>query len=387
MSAPGGGSREWLETHLEWFDPRVWNELLPARPFAAGPLLELLLLCDQVPGLAVTGPALDLAGRLTAAPEFRAGLYRGDAHFTYHVWLLVLMDRLGAPRPELLSAAQALLGSGVRPALDGVAALELKYVTDLGGLANPCLPPAHRLYRRWRDGQHLDPFRLTGNECYALTHAVFYATAFGRAPLPPDPRLARTTRLLLAAHLADDDLDLGAELFHAALLSGGPDGLGPARHRLSTAARPDGAVAGPLHDPALLARLTGRKADAYVFGTCYHTTIVTELALAAPGAPAARGPADGAPAPDLPEALVIALRHNDLSQTAALLQAAAQDGRQDPVITAAANRLRAQRQPDGSFGIPADSTLTAACLAALDAYGENRPARDGTAWSATHETC
>ncbi|MGW3991860.1 DUF6895 family protein [Amycolatopsis sp. NPDC004772] len=359
MSAP-----EWLEAHLEWFDPRVWNEQLPARPFPAGPLLELLLLCERVPGLAVTGPALELADRLTSAPEFRAGLYRGDAHFTYHVWVLVLMHRLGVPRPRLLSAAQALLDSGIRPTLDGVAALELRYVTDLGGLANPGLPPVSELYDRWRAGQHFDPFRLTANECYALTHAVFYATAFGDASLPEAPEPARTARLLLAACLADDDLDLGAELFHAALLAGGPDALGPARHRLATAAREDGAVAGPVHDPAVLARLTGRKAEAYLFGTCYHTTIVTELALAAPwsGPPEPRG-VEMEPA----EELVIALRRNDLGRTARVLQQAADSGRRGQVITAAAHRLRAQRQPDGGFGIPADAVLTASCLAALEA--------------------
>jgi hypothetical protein len=377
MSSP-----EWLEENLEWFDPLVWNEFLPARPFAAGPLLELLLLCDQVPGLVVTGPALELADRLTADSGFRAGLYRGDAHFTYHVWLLVLMDRLGVPRPQLLSAARSMLDAGIRPNLDGIAALELAYVTDLGGLATPFLPPAHRLYRRWREGQHLDPFRMTGNECYALTHAVFYATAFGRTALPPDPELARTTRLLLAARLAEDDLDLGAELFHTALLSSAPAGLGAVRQRLSTATRADGAIAGPLHDPAVLARLTGRKAAAYLFGTCYHTTIVTELALAAPEAPPAEPgdlvPGDAASlrhlaanaptAARLSEALVVALRRDDLDLTAALLSAAARDDLRSPTITAAANHLRTQRQPDGSFGIPADARLTASCHAALLAW-------------------
>ncbi|MET9002695.1 hypothetical protein [Amycolatopsis sp. NPDC004169] len=364
MSARGSGP-EWLEAHLEWFDPRVWNALLPARPFPAGPLLELLLLCERVPGLRVTGPALELADRLTAAPEFRAGLYRADAHFTYHVWLLVLMQRLGAPRPRLLSAAQALLDSGVRPNLDGVAALELKYVTDLGGLANHGLPPTRRLYDRWRAGQHLDPFRLTANECYALTHAVFYATAFGEVSVPADPDLARAARLLLAAYLADDDLDLGAELFHTALLVGGPQGLGAARNRLAEAAQPDGAVAGPVHDPAVQARLTGRKAEAYRFGTCYHTTIVTELALAASWP---RPAESGRPVPEPAEELVIAWRRNDLGRTAKLVQAAAGETRLDPIITAAVRRLQAQRQPDGNFGIPVDAGLTALCIAALEAW-------------------
>jgi hypothetical protein len=371
----------WLEENLEWFDPAVWNELLPARPFPAGPLLELLLLCEHIPDTRFAGLALDLADRLTATQEFRAGLYRGDALFTYHVWLLVLMDRLGPARPHLLAAAQSLLDAGVRPALDGVGALELRYVADLGGLMSPHLPPAPRLYRRWREGQHLDPFRLSGNECYALTHAVFYATSFGRTPLAPDPELTRTTLVLLAAHLANDDLDLGAELFHTALVTSGPEGLGPARHRLATAARRGGAVPGPLHDPALVARSTGRKAAAYVFGTCYHTTIVTTLALAAWDAPAAepgelvsadpvalRRLALGAQSVvRLSEALVIAIRQGDLGLTATLLLAAARESRTGPVISAATTYLHTQRQPDGSFGIPADPELTASCTAALDA--------------------
>ncbi|QRP46927.1 hypothetical protein [Amycolatopsis sp. FDAARGOS 1241] len=353
-------SRDWLEAHLEWFAPALWNEFLPARPFGGGPLLELLILCDEVPGLAVTGPALELADRLTAAPEFRAGLYRGDAYFTYHVWLLVLMDRLGARRPELLAAAQGLLDAGVRPNQDGIGALELRYVTDLGGLANPHLPSARRLYDRWREGQHLDPFRMTDADCYALTHAVFYGTAFGRTTIPPDPALTGATRLMLAAHLARGDLDLGAELFHTALLTGASSE--PARQRLATAARDGGAVAGPLHDPAVAARLTGRKADAYEFGTCYHTTLVTELALAAPVS------GEPMPEPGPIEDLVLAFRRGDLSRTATLLSGVAYEGRRDPAVVAAGRHLRAQRQPDGSFGIPPDAERTALCEVALERF-------------------
>jgi uncharacterized protein DUF6895 len=361
----------WLEENIAWFDPAVWNEMLPARAFAGGPLLELLVLCDNVPCRGLTEAALDLADRLTASPEFRAGLYRGDVLFTYHLWLLVLMDRLGASRPHLLAAAQSLLDAGVRPTADGVAALELRHVVDLGGLASPHLPSAARLYRRWRAGQHLDPFRLTGNECYALTHAVFYATSFGRAPLPPDAELVRATRLLLAAHLETGDLDLGAELCHTALLVDGPDGLAAAHHRIATAARPDGAVPGPLHNPATLARASGRKAEAYLFGTCYHTTVVTALALAAWPDPAPDEPDPADPVARLSADLVVAVRQRDLGRTATLLLTAARESRSGPVISAARTFLRTQRQPDGAFGIPADPELTALCASALDAETAN----------------
>ncbi|GAA2978747.1 DUF6895 family protein [Actinokineospora diospyrosa] len=357
---------DWLTDNLAWFDPAVWDEFLPARPFPGGPLLELLLLCDTVDCGPLTGRALELADRITATDRFRAGLYRGDALFTYHVWLLALMGRLGAPSP-LLGSAQALLHAGIRPPLDGVAALEARYANDLAGLRSPHLPPLGHLYRRWREGQHLDPLRMVGPECYALTHAVFYVTGFGRVPLPPDAELDRTARLLAAAHLATGDHDLGAELFHTALLAGGPAGLAPAHHRLTRAVDPDGYVAGPLHNPSILAKLTGRKTQAYRFGTGYHTTLVTALALAAWPA----HPPTGRAVDELSTALVLAVRDRDLSRTASLLLTAAAANKNDPTIVAATTYLRSQRQPDGSFGIPADPDLTATCVAALAAVHRN----------------
>ncbi|WP_159033596.1 hypothetical protein [Streptomyces sp. WMMB 322] len=47
---------------------------------------------------------------------------------------------------------------------------------------------------------------------------------------------------------------------------------------LASAARPDGSVPSPVHRPDVLAGLTGDKAAAYVFGTCYHTTLAAALA-------------------------------------------------------------------------------------------------------------
>ncbi|WP_051385554.1 DUF6895 family protein [Actinokineospora inagensis] len=360
----------WLTENSDWFKPAVWNEMLPARQFAAGPLLELLVLCDAATCGPLTDRALEIAEEVTATKRFRAGLYRGDALFTHHVWLLALMNRLGSPSP-LLPAAQLLLHTGVRPAMDGVAALELRFAARLGGLECPHLPPSAQLYRRWRDGQHLDPFRLTGSESYALTHAVFYATSFGRVPLPEDAELNRTTRLLLATHLAVGDYDLGAELLHTALLTGGPTGLVDAHRHLEHAVQPDGYVPGPLHDTTVLAQLSGRKARAYRFGTGYHTTLVTALASSAwqshptaPLTPEITGPADAC------VDLVLAVRGQNLRRTADLLLAST---RSNPTVQAAAAFLRSQRQPEGGFGIPPDPNLTAKCEAALAAVESPSP--------------
>ncbi|MFT7835898.1 hypothetical protein Q5530_07085 [Saccharothrix sp. BKS2] len=279
-----GEALGWLETHLSWFDPSVWQRVLSPRPFPAGPLLELLQLCEVAgragrPCSRLLDRALPLAVRLVRTRAFAAGLHRGDALFTYHAWLIALLMRFGEPVDELAGAVERLLDAGVRPSADTVAALELAYVIDLGGWRGH-LPGAGALYDRWLAGQHLNPFLMTDNECYAFTHAVFYATGFGVVALGGDVSAAgEVARLLFAAKVAEGDLDLGAELALTALLAGGPPSRAAWR-RVSGAQRADGAVPGPLHRPDLLSGVSGPKADGYLFGTCYHTTVATALAAA-----------------------------------------------------------------------------------------------------------
>ncbi|MGX1128858.1 hypothetical protein RKD49_001048 [Streptomyces glaucescens] len=302
----------WLSAQLGWFDPAVWERRLPRRPFRPGPLLELLgllRLLDRVPGLSVPAyselraGALDLAERIVDEPGFVTGLRRADPYFPYHLNLVALLELLGRPRPELRRDCRALLAVGAgghtRPHRPVASRLELRCFLDRCGLpAPPDLPDRTSLYRQSLPGLGADPLTLDESEVYAFTHALFYATDFGARPLPPDVPLPRdTVHVLLAAQLALGHLDLVAELLVCAELTGDPDGRlrSAGWAALARSQRPDGAVPGPVHRPALLTgptTLTGEKATAYLFGTCYHTTLATGLAAAARLGSGAEGAGD-----------------------------------------------------------------------------------------------
>ncbi|MBT2399496.1 hypothetical protein J7E89_26925, partial [Streptomyces sp. ISL-100] len=113
-------------------------------------------------------------------------------------------------------------------------------------------------------------------------------------------RLRETVRVLLGVHLARGSCDLLAELLLcASALDDGRGSPGPLVREgwvaLAGAGRPDGAVPSPVHRPEVLSGLTGDKAAAYLFGTCYHTTLAAALAAAARNRGAADGPQQAAP--------------------------------------------------------------------------------------------
>lgn len=388
----------WLEEHVRLFDPEVWERHLPRRPFPPGPLLELLgflrLLAreqeDPVPPV-LREDALKLAERIVDAPEFARGLRRADALFPYHLNLVALPGLLGRPRPALLSTCEALLASGAgghfQPHRPLLSRLELRYFADRAGLTLPAgIPDRASLYAESLPAPGPDPLSMDDNEVYAFTHAVFYATDFGAHDVPPGRApVADVIRPLLSSHLIDGHLDLLAEL----LLCADVTGLGETDlvrrgwAALASAQRPDGAVPGPVHRPSVLAGLTGEKAEAYVFGTCYHTTLATGLAAAVrlgrggvPEPPLDRPyagtpppyPATGAPAeavrewaeaitraaPHAPEqhrhvwteavagALTLAARRHDPATLAAALTAVRALGQEDaPLARSATARLAA----------------------------------------------
>ncbi|MEU1055429.1 hypothetical protein ABZ397_23150 [Streptomyces sp. NPDC005876] len=296
------GALRWTEANLEWFRPERWEEYLPPRPFRPGPLLELLGLLRVLDrdgvlprGAALPSRALDLAAETAADPGFARSLRRGDAYFPYHLDLITLLEHLGRPQPGPRARCEALLaadaGGHCHPYKPVLNRLELRYFLDRGGLtAPPALPTTEALYRQSVAALAPDALQLTESETYALTHAVFYATDFGRHPAAPDDdpdtaaRLRRTVRDLLGVHLARGSLDLLAELLLCArALAEGPE-THPAERaawqQMARAARPDGALPSPVHRPEVLTSLTGDKAAAYLFGTCYHTTTAAALAAA-----------------------------------------------------------------------------------------------------------
>ncbi|MFF3730679.1 DUF6895 family protein [Streptomyces sp. NPDC002476] len=360
------GALEWIEAQLDWFAPGRWEEFLPRRPFRPGPLLELLGLVrvlDRSGVVPATAPlpswALDLAEEIVHESEFGRGLRRGDAFFPYHLNLTALLELLGRPQPALRASCQALLtadaGGHCRPYKPVLSRIELRYFVDRGGFTAPGrLPGLGPLYRQSIAARGADVLQLTGDETYALTHVLLYATDFGhhtRLPCRGESvaRVRETVRVLLGVHLARGSLDLLAELLlcEAALDGGqghtpdsrpgpvpGPDPcpvpvpgpvpvpvpvprIVPGQWRracwsaLAAAQRPDGAVPGPVHRPEILTGLTGDKAAAYLFGTCYHTTLASALAAAArkpAEAPGPVGPSESIGFP-LPRAHPEEIRH------------------------------------------------------------------------------
>ncbi|MEU9116773.1 hypothetical protein AB0D04_34745 [Streptomyces sp. NPDC048483] len=380
------GALGWLDAHLEWFTPHRWEEYLPRRPFRPGPLLELLGLVrlldrsGRLPkGASLPTRALDLAERAAADPDFTYGLRRVDDLFPYHLNLIALLELLGRPQPALRSLGEGLLAAGagghVRPHKPLLGRLELRYFLDRGGFPAPApLPGVDTLYRESLPALRPDVVHLTGSETYALTHVLFYVTDFGGRPLgnrEETAHLRETVRILLAVHLARGSLDLVAELLLCATalapFAGGPlvrDGW----TALARARRVDGAVPSPVHRPDVLAQLTGDKAAAYLFGTCYHTTLATALAAAVraeqgEGSRPAAGPPlpcaapddvrrwarhvtatrDEACAPHLAPLLVLCVQARDLPALAEVLRAAEALGRgDDPVVRSAAAYVSAQ---------------------------------------------
>ncbi|PDP87100.1 hypothetical protein CQJ94_13135 [Glycomyces fuscus] len=282
----------WLTDHAEWFGPR-WDDHFPPRDFAGATVMELLMLCRLLrrsdpapPGAAeLERAASGLARDAVAA----ADPGRDAENLPYRLWTLALLADLGHPDEGPFAAARALAerrpprppGAGASP----VHALELRHILDLAGLAAPAgLPGAAPLY----DACVAEHAGGTGEyDAYGVTHTVLYATDFGARPLPGDTAaMGRVLGGLLRAYLDEGHLDLAAELLLCARIAGGgPPALERrAWDRLAAAQRPDGSLPGPPFDAQVLAGRTGERATAYVFRTCYHTTLVTAMAAAHAGA-------------------------------------------------------------------------------------------------------
>ncbi|MEU7281425.1 hypothetical protein AB0A69_22015 [Streptomyces sp. NPDC045431] len=382
------GALRWVEANLEWFAPGRWEEFLPRRPFRPGPLLELLGLVrvlDRAGVVARDAPlarrALDLAEEAVADAEFGRGLRRGDELFPYHLNLVALLELLGRPQPGPRAVCEELLaadaGGHCRAYKPVLGRLELRYFADRGGFTAPArLPDLGTLYRGSVAALDPDVLQLTASETYALTHALFYATDFGHrrdllGGAREVARLRGTVRVLLGAQLVRGGLDLLAELLLCDTALTGAYGCDAlvydAWAALAGAARPDGAVPSPVHRPEVLAGLDGGKAEAYVFGTCYHTTLAAALAAAVRAGPVAAERPPGCPplpgadaagigrwAREVPGAgpevwaplLAAGVQARDTEAVAAVLGAARRLGHgDDPLVGAAAALLSAWAGP------------------------------------------
>lgn len=159
-------------------------------------------------------------------------------------------------------------------------------------------------------GAGVDLLEASAEDAYAYTHALVYATDFGRLPLAAhvdrDPLLGIAEALVVQA-LDEDDLDLLAEVLMAPaiLRSGWTPTLQFGWQVLDRVWNELGFVPGP-GLPAATGHETPAQAARRVLGTTYHTTFAAGLCCAtlidcdaAPGEHAGGPPGDIDPPPGL----------------------------------------------------------------------------------------
>ena len=173
------------------------------------------------------------------------------------------------------------------------------------GLLDPRLvPPVEELVPLSTLAARPHPIYTMTDDDYALTHAVYYLTDFGRRPPSADLR-AGTTDLLepfLAWHAVRLDLDLLGEFLIAslALRDAATAAFGYASHLFFRAWEDGGGLVGPEYSPARYAALHGEEAAAYAFSENYHTVFVGGIlcAVALETPPTGRPAAEPRPAID-----------------------------------------------------------------------------------------
>ncbi|MFI1096041.1 DUF6895 family protein [Streptomyces sp. NPDC020917] len=289
------GTLDWLQHHLDYFDPSTEAARSSAHGKAKA-ALELALLChcaarpgtcddpraDQATDLVRTlWQRTDLAGLLGAEPRYAASYALASVAFAPGgIDERVCRGALAALAGDELSAA------GASP----YQRLELRYYADKAGVPHTLEPyeelaaagvlatlPAAVAERRPAPGEA----PVTIPEAYALTHSSFYLSDFGAtAPQLPAGTAASALPLvhLLLGHCVEREWwDLAAEL----LLTGACLGAEPlaapwgaeAVACLARAQQPDGSIPG--RSPRTAA--TAADPAAVRFEKGYHTTLVTAL--------------------------------------------------------------------------------------------------------------
>jgi hypothetical protein len=289
------GTLDWLERHLDYFDPST------AAAHAAGhgkakAALELALLCHCAARHGAGGdPRLQKATALVRTVWQRpdlVGLFGAEPRYAATYALAAVAFAPAGIDDRACRDALAALGGGDPAAASHATAyqrLELRYYADKAGVPHTLepyeqlaargvlatLPAAAR--RRTAPGEA----PVTVPEAYALTHSSFYLSDFGTtaprlAPGTAGPALA-LVHALLGHCVRRDWWDLAAELVLTRLCLGvRPPVTGPGAEAVACLARaqlPDGSIPG--RSPR-----TAAAADDPApvrFARAYHTTLVTAL--------------------------------------------------------------------------------------------------------------
>lgn len=273
---------EVLDARFHAEDPAGYRKLASK---AGGELAMLLRLAhralpddaDEIRGLAVA-----LAPHARGAHVTRSLLLR-PSRAPMHALAHFCLTELGVEDPALDLLARRALGSSACAANERVPyrMLDAAWTRSLalgdGELAHPAVALSPL-------GAGVDLLEATTEDAYAFSHALPYASDFGRVALPAfvDRAMLRATaEALVVKALDEDDLDLLAELLMAPAilrLAWTPT-LTFGWHVLARVWRELGFVPGPGLPPAPAGE-TRAHAVRRVVGTTYHTTFAAGLCCA-----------------------------------------------------------------------------------------------------------
>jgi hypothetical protein len=196
----------------------------------------------------------------------------------------VFLTAAGHPDPAYDTLIEATLDDGFGNCVERVPYRQLDQLWTRNLLAaTPRAPDAVLAGSILHSRAH--PFFMTESDAYAVTHAILYATDFGRTALPPSLDAGRVSDMIatgIAWTLGAEDFDLLIEyLMCAACL--GESGRPAARFGWHVVDRVWNQLAflpGPTFDPERYRALSGEAADAYACEQMYHTNFVAGMLCA-----------------------------------------------------------------------------------------------------------
>ncbi|HEX7332038.1 MAG TPA: hypothetical protein VF290_11105 [Pyrinomonadaceae bacterium] len=275
---------EVLAVRFENEEPDEYRELVGK---AGGELAMLLRQADRAfPDHAdreeLRSLARDLAP-LVRAPQVYRFLFLRPSRAPMHTLAHFCLSELGLPDERLDRVARLALSSSVCAANERVPyrILDAAWTRHMAFGDEELDHPAMSLSPI---GAGVDLLQATTNDAYAFTHALPYATDFGRIPLPSDVdghNLLGIAEALAVKALDEDDLDLLAEVLMAPpiLRLGWTPTLSFAWEVLERVWNEFGFVPGPGIPPAPQDETHTQKVRR-VLGTLYHTMFAAGLCCA-----------------------------------------------------------------------------------------------------------
>lgn len=262
----------WIDAHLERFRPA--SAARPGRLREVKPLAELALILYSITGHTrgeggLAAWARAVGERLFTDIEALGGRLSWDAFGErgQSPELLLpfpVLERVTGRISCHHDAVLGILGSGA-------ASLPVAFAREVAGIADArALLTAHleAALSDWGGG----PGPVRTSWLYGVTHALFYATGFGRRPLPLTEDHTAALASIAAARIAARRHDIAAELLLALACAGAP-ATPPLRQTLDALTAVAAAEGSISTDPDI--------ASGDAFGDRYHATIVTLGALAA----------------------------------------------------------------------------------------------------------